>query len=370
MPINVRDAYQLFRALRHVGQDEWRSPHRFRHLGLLRRGFVSDRYELYGLTTEDPSSLYVSDFARVARGQRINDRRFVPVLQNKYVFHEVLAPSFGRYLPRLLGVVVEGKFLRTGDGGSSGNPSKSLVTALDETPGLVVKPIDGGGGKGVHVLRRTPSGLAHNGRPIDPPSLRALQRTWNGYVVTEVVDQHPYAAKIFPAALNTMRVAMLRDVDTDEPFIPAAVHRFGNSQSAPTDNVARGGMTCPIDLDTGEMGELASLSSRGSLVRYEEHPETGARIRGVVIPMWDQARQLVIDVARALPYLSYVGWDVAMTEHGPKLIEGNHFMDISLFQVHQPLLRDERVRAFYERHGVVGRRRGRRRAPVTRARRA
>ena len=36
-----------------------------------------------------------------------------------------------------------------------------------------------------------------------------------------------------------------------------------------------------------------------------------------------------------------------------EIIEANSFTDVHAMQVHEPLLRDERVREFYERRGVI-----------------
>lgn len=36
-----------------------------------------------------------------------------------------------------------------------------------------------------------------------------------------------------------------------------------------------------------------------------------------------------------------------------QIIEANSFTDVHAMQVHEPLLRDGRVRQFYERHDVI-----------------
>lgn len=63
----------------------------------------------------------------------------------------------------------------------------------------------------------------------------------------------------------------------------------------------------------------------------------------------------ILALAGRLSFLPYVGWDVVVTERGHAVLEGNHYCDVNLLQVHGPLLRDERVRALYARHGVLSR---------------
>jgi hypothetical protein len=64
-------------------------------------------------------------------------------------------------------------------------------------------------------------------------------------------------------------------------------------------------------------------------------------------------REHLLDVVNRLPFLCYVGWDVAMTAKGPVFIEGNRRPMPRLFQVHRPLLLDPRIKRFYEKRGVV-----------------
>lgn len=350
----VHELYGRYRALRQLARAEWRSPQRLRHVELWPRGFLSERHELYDFDANDPS-LYVSDFARVAHGRKVNDWRFLAVLRNKLVFHEVLERrSFGAYLPRVLGVISDGSVYQT-DGEEAG-AATTLLELLERCGAMVIRPLEGGGGNGIHVLRLTPSGPTHNGRALDAAAVDVVQRSCGGHLATELLEQHPYGARIFPGVLHTMRVPTMRDVETGAPFIPIAIHRFANAASAPVDNFSRGGLSANIDLATGELGPAASLTPDGSVRWHERHPETGAEIAGVRVPGWDDVQRLVLDVAAAFPYLRCVGWDVAVTEDGPKLIEGNYYMGVAVLQLHGPLLADERVRSFYERTGVVSKR--------------
>ena len=69
---------------------------------------------------------------------------------------------------------------------------------------------------------------------------------------------------------------------------------------------------------------------------YFQHPMTGTDLIGAPVPFCHEARQLVTDAALRVPELGYIGWDVAITEKGPILVEANQFPghDIYQFQVH------------------------------------
>ena len=48
--------------------------------------------------------------------------------------------------------------------------------------------------------------------------------------------------------------------------------------------------------------------------------------------MWDQVREFAISVAEKYAPIKYVGWDVALSEEGPLLIEGNNGPSIEITQ--------------------------------------
>ena len=343
---------QLARTLfftRDIVKQELQSPMRLRHPELWRRGFTSAKYAEYRLDEND-ASLYLPDGAMLLV-HGVTGKRFKPILNNKLVFHEVLSRAFEEYLPRLFGVIYKGRFIERVDQPGRTAGTKSIVDLLDSQPALVLKPIDGIGGERGRVGGKTPEGLVHNGQGTDPKALGSCQASLDGYLVSQFLFQHPYAAEIFPHASNTVRTATVQDVATGDPFIFAAIHRFGTAKSGPVDNMAAGGLHAQVDLETGTMGAAAWTQPDGALVEAARHPDTGATIEGTVVPFWDEVKRLTLDLASTYPYLPYVGWDILVTEQGPRIIEGNHDQSIKLIQVHQPLLADPRVRAFYAAHG-------------------
>ncbi len=55
-----------------------------------------------------------------------------------------------------------------------------------------------------------------------------------------------------------------------------------------------------------------------------KHPVTGEVIVGFQIPFWNQIIELVKELAYVVPQVRYVGWNIAITEKRPILIEGNY----------------------------------------------
>lgn len=115
-------------------------------------------------------------------------------------------------------------------------------------------------------------------------------------------------------------------------------------------------MSAAIDLKTGVLSPAVRNLRRGSgeLAWSPQHPDTGAQIEGVQIPHWSQVKECVLALTTSFNFLVYVGWDILITDAGPCLIEGNTAnVGVRSLQVHRPLLRDRRVRRFFEFYEVI-----------------
>ena len=76
-----------------------------------------------------------------------------------------------------------------------------------------------------------------------------------------------------------------------------------------------------VDVETGIItSDLANYN----LDVFKEHPITHFVAKGTQLPMWREVLALAKKAAYVVPQVAYVGWDIALTEKGPVLIEGNH----------------------------------------------
>ena len=74
------------------------------------------------------------------------------------------------------------------------------------------------------------------------------------------------------------------------------------------------------------MGPLRMARADG--YGFDEHaavPVTGAPIEGVEVPLWREARELAFEAARHFLPTRSIGWDIAIAERGPVLVEANRF---------------------------------------------
>jgi hypothetical protein len=264
---------------------------------------------------------------------RLMNRHYGYVLDDKAVFW---AMARGLPVPPVCVRAVGGVW-RWEEGGEA-----TLAAGLSRHGRFVVKPTLGKKGADVRVLCRLDE--------LSPaPDHDA--------VGTPFVRQHAYAEAIFPSALNTIRLLMLRD--DEGAFAGAATHRFGSEATGVTDNFSRGGLVAGIDLQTGRLARALAVGPGNALVEHATHPDTGQRIEGVVVPGWPRLLELAAELGEAFPYLIYVGWDIAVTEGGPVVIEGNSHPSLRFFQLFERLLDRPRLRRFFARHLPVERRLGR-----------
>lgn len=151
-------------------------------------------------------------------------------------------------------------------------------------------------------------------------------------LIEDLIVQHPDVSKLYPDAVNTYRIVTV--LRSGVPAVVYAFIRMGNGGRF-VDNFNSGGMAAPVDVETGVIA-FSAVDKDGAA--YEVHPATGCPIPGYQLPCWRESVEMCLEAAKVVPQLGYVGWDVAVSEDGPQLIEGNHFPghDILQLPLHTP----------------------------------
>jgi hypothetical protein len=319
-----------------------------RRLWGLRHGFTSHSVEWYGLTPDNVSD-YVSDYARLVRTPLI-DGPFVHVMNNKLAFSRLVA-SHGGPVPEYYCLIGDRGPVAIGEKYDMGD-ADGIAAACMTGGRFIIKPCTGGGGVRVSLISSSDGSLTLNGEPVTGAAFRSFIDGLDDALVCQYIEQAEYAASIFPDSANSIRILTMWDYEKGEPFIPFAGQRFGGPASVPVDNVAQGGAGVPVNVETGALGLAHTLHGPLGMSTFERHPHTGAQITGVVIPHWDDVRKGLLDVARRMSYIPYVGWDVIVTAGGFVIIEGNSHPHLG-HQRFELLLDDPRVRAFYERFDIL-----------------
>ncbi|ODT23290.1 MAG: flagellar biosynthesis protein [Microbacterium sp. SCN 69-37] len=150
----------------------------------------------------------------------------------------------------------------------------------------------------------------------DWPAFHAELLAKGEVLIEERIVQHPDLEAIAPGTANTTRVTTFVKDDGAVEIINMA-QKFGRGQVS--DQASFGGFYTALHEDGRAMG--MGYSTAGEL--FETHPDTGFRIADYRLPMMEEVRALITDVALVIPEVRYVGWDVVVTPTGPILVEGN-----------------------------------------------
>jgi hypothetical protein len=151
-----------------------------------------------------------------------------------------------------------------------------------------------------------------------------------GLLIQERLRNHPTLRAMFgdDAPLSTFRVTTVLDPTTGKPTIWRTSIRIGRKGSV-VDNTAQGGIWSQIDRETGTIRAGVTKKSFNQRTRqtpgtYSAHPDTGITFEGAKIPWWDEGRKLALEAHEKLaPDALTLGWDVALAEDGPVLLEVN-----------------------------------------------
>src|SRR5690554_1415025 len=311
------------------------------------KGFSYDKYYLYNIK-ENNLKDYLSDYCR-AKTVYINFP-YNHILNNKIIFEKV----FNQYLrvAKNYAYIEKGNIHALKEEYSFNN-IEDVYNLLIKEGALVVKPVSGGGGKGVSILKYVENNLYFDKNKIDKNVLIKYLHTLDDYVITEFIKQGSFPAQFTKESTNTIRIIMMRNPKTNEPFIAGCAHRFGSSKSSGKDNFSLGGFSVGIDIKTGILSSAVTNPQKGKLLWFDKHPETNKQIKGVKIPNWDKIKTELISVMEKIPYIKYIGWDIILTDDGIIAIEGNDHPETRSVQAHVPLLIDENVKAFYKYHNII-----------------
>lgn len=272
------------------------------------------QFRFYKLQKEE-RNLYAGTGYMYEYQLEMNPKSARPVLENKITFLSV-NKEFVRHQHASLSE------LETNE--------KAARSLIDNPSGkLVFKHSLGQCGNGVEVVE---AGGFTSAMIID-----RLKKNGNDYV-EEFVVQHPDLMRLSPSGLNTVRIVTQVNVNDEVDIIAARLRITINSA---VDNLAAGNMAAPIDIATGNVNGTGVFSDITKEDLYE-HPVTHTKLAGFSIPFWKETLDMIKKAALKNKANRSVGWDVAITQHGPELIEGNHNWCKLLWQlpVHKGLKND------------------------------
>jgi hypothetical protein len=302
-----------------------------------RGGFTYDELLRVGLL--DPSlppgerAGYVSRYFMLEAQGPLNHGNVVPwICADKATFYRY-AGTLGIPVPELYAVLDRR--------GSNWGPAAGVFRGreaferfvADTLPGeVIIKPSKGYMGRAIYSFAKEDGGLREiSGRRLSAGALwdeLAADPEFDEWIVQERLHNHPDLVRLAgDASLHSVRITTIVGRD-GRPDLLFAFLKLSIAGTA-SDNFlggTTGNAIAQVSLDDGRIGPLLVRHPAHpgiGFARLADSPVTGEPAEGRALPLWAEARRVVLEAApRFLPTRS-LGWDVALTPSGPVVVEGN-----------------------------------------------
>lgn len=140
------------------------------------------------------------------------------------------------------------------------------------------------------------------------------------YLLETRINQFGALAEFHPSSINTIRITTVYDSKKDKVHIMKGNLRFGRGQKS-VDNMKSGGIAAHVDLETGIV-DSPGFDDYNNI--YLFHPDSDKQIIGFKVPFWEECKRFIIEVAKKIPQVGYIGWDIVSSGDGNfVLIEAN-----------------------------------------------
>ena len=142
------------------------------------------------------------------------------------------------------------------------------------------------------------------------------------YLLQKLISNHQDIRALSGVdGLCTLRLSTCCYPDGRVELLTLGGFRMQSKKNAVFDNMAKGGIAYRVNTSTGC---LEAGAKYGSYDAFAVHPVTWRRVPGFVLPYWKESVELCT-TAHAVGFANYpsVGWDIAITDDGPMLLEMN-----------------------------------------------
>jgi hypothetical protein len=136
------------------------------------------------------------------------------------------------------------------------------------------------------------------------------------------------------AALCGDRLACLRIITAlteDGPQVLRVALKIPAGEHSADNYWRHGNLLAQVERQTGVIRRVTSGSGFDTR-HHSHHPDTGAALVGFAYPGWDSMLSLALEGARVMQHVPLIGWDIASTDCGPKIVEMNATPDFFLAQ--------------------------------------
>jgi len=271
-----------------------------------------------------------------------NEFKYMVTLTNKYIQKQLLS-GFDLPTPKVLATIGPAFAIRG---------QHEFDAFLDKVSvDIALKPISSAGGSDVLVLSKGNDVFQCAGRPYSKDQLwkHVLRRYESGFLVEERVSNSAGIKKISGDCLNTYRVVTIKT--NDGVWHVAATSLKVGAPGSVVDNNANGGVQ--INLSAEGVPYCAyDFATKESVNRL---PGTSLAPEDVEFEGFREVNELALTASHKFGFLGTVGWDIAYTDKGPMIIEGNIVWGCSSLQHGRPGIITDALARGLNRHSMLDR---------------
>ena len=257
----------------------------------------------------------------------LNPVKYYSLARNKYLAHKVLENAGVRKTKLYCHYQPEARYFGSEECASS-HSELLCVLKSKNVQSCVVKTTESSHGDNVLVVKsidyhdQDAVFTCYNGERLMLSSLLGQ----NALVFESVVRQTEQFAAFNESSVNTVRFMTTLWPDGTARVI-ATWFKVGRAGKC-VDNAGSGGnVDAAIDPETGRIYNVIQFDGWRHVKKIDHHPDSGTLLEGIIIEHWDEIKAEVIKFQQAFPYCKAAGWDIAITDDGPVIIEVNDFWD-------------------------------------------
>lgn len=259
----------------------------------------------------------------------LNPRKYYSLARNKYLTHVILDRLEIQEKARLL-CYYNPAFGKTCDNISNNIQSTIDILKRSEITQFVIKTTESSHGDNVWVIKdadfATIIGDVKLSKFDGSEVLLSDILRKEPLIFETVIKQTEQLSSLNPSSVNTVRFMTVLmpngKADTIACFI-----KIGRAGSC-VDNAGCGGnIDAGIDIETGQLFNPIMFNGWRKINKITQHPDSKAQLDGLIIKDWQNIRNKVEDFQSKMPYVKAAGWDIAITDDGPVIIEINDMWD-------------------------------------------
>ena len=257
----------------------------------------------------------------------LNPIRYYSLARNKYIAHKMLEKTgvcmsqlYCYYQP-------EARYVSSDENASSLKEVLSILQSKN-VQSCVIKTTESSHGNNVWVIKNIEykendaTLIRFDGKELLLSSVLGQE----ALIFENVVKQTKQFASFNESSVNTVRFMTALYPDGSVKIIATFI-KIGRAGRC-VDNAGGGGnVDVCVETETGEIKYAIQYDGWRKIKEIEKHPDSGNQLNGVVIENWQAIKEEVKKFQQAFPYCKAAGWDIAITDEGPVVIEVNDFWD-------------------------------------------